>query len=507
MPIYDPYEQRMAVRVVYDGVACAGKTTNLKQLYTLFVAQRSTEVFSPADLQGRTLFFDWMKVVAGVVCGLPLACQVVSVPGQIALTPRRRRLLESADVVVYVCESEEASLEQARAGLELVHRVAGERGRPIPIVLQANKQDRPDAIDGAKLAEALGLDRATPHVEAIASEGIGVVDTFVTAVRTVARAIQTRAETEVLRLPVRRAERASEVLEQLAREHVDPEWAAEMLLEEAQSALLVEQAALTDASDEPTRAAAAAAAVELTAIAVEPVPPPRVATPHAPPVLPSADVPTGFIWPAHTGRSIVRSLALGDAVPALDASGAAVHVARRHVLRTSTHVRFTDNESARQALVRLAREHTQLERLLVPDTVLVAQSAKDGACWIWNVQPIVPTVAEALANGRARPGLLASYAIALIDAVRLAQRHGFAIDLSPASFGLESDVVRYVGLLGSEPPTPDELSASFSAAVDAVARAGDASIFLDALDRELAGAPRAGDERVSAMLAMARETA
>ena len=83
MPTYDPFEQRMAVRVVYDGAAWAGKTTNVKQLCTLFAAQRSSDLFSPAEMNGRTLYFDWLQISAGVVCGFPLLCQVVSAPGQV----------------------------------------------------------------------------------------------------------------------------------------------------------------------------------------------------------------------------------------------------------------------------------------------------------------------------------------------------------------------------------------------------------------------------------------
>ena len=74
MAIFDPVLQRIAVRVVYDGVAFAGKTTNLKQLCTLFAAQRSNELHTPAELRGRTLFFDWMQIMAGAVCGFPLLC-------------------------------------------------------------------------------------------------------------------------------------------------------------------------------------------------------------------------------------------------------------------------------------------------------------------------------------------------------------------------------------------------------------------------------------------------
>jgi hypothetical protein len=36
MPVFDLARQRMCVRVVYDGVAAAGKTTNLRHLREVF---------------------------------------------------------------------------------------------------------------------------------------------------------------------------------------------------------------------------------------------------------------------------------------------------------------------------------------------------------------------------------------------------------------------------------------------------------------------------------------
>ena len=171
MPIFDPTEQRMAVRVVYDGVACAGKTTNVRQLCTLFIAQQKSDVETPAEMSGRTLYFDWLSIMAGQVCGFPLLCQVVSVPGQVVLTPRRQHLLGSADVVVYVCESHPAGIEAAKAGLALYDRIAAERGIAIPLVIQANKQDQRGALDSADLLKALGRE-GTPVIEAIASEGV-----------------------------------------------------------------------------------------------------------------------------------------------------------------------------------------------------------------------------------------------------------------------------------------------------------------------------------------------
>ena len=186
MAIFDPHEQRLCVRVVYDGIAGAGKTTNLNQLATLFAAQRATEVWSASEIAGRTLSFDWMQLNAGVVAGIPLLCQIISVPGQVALTPRRLHLLKQADVVVYVCDSHAETVERAREGLAVIDAIVRDGGEPLPFVIQANKQDQRDALDSASLLAALGRHEATV-VDAIATDGIGVVDTFVYAVRMLSR--------------------------------------------------------------------------------------------------------------------------------------------------------------------------------------------------------------------------------------------------------------------------------------------------------------------------------
>ncbi|HEX7665667.1 MAG TPA: hypothetical protein VF407_14170, partial [Polyangiaceae bacterium] len=475
MPTYDPFEQRMAVRVVYDGAAWAGKTTNVKQLCTLFAAQRSSDLFSPAEMNGRTLYFDWLQISAGVVCGFPLLCQVVSAPGQVVLAPRRRQLLRSADVVVHVVGSGPNAIEEAKRGLALLDEIAKERGAPLPLVVQANKQDRPDATDGKSLLALLGREESAV-VEAIASDGVGVVDTFVTAIRTVARALQSRSEERSLHVHVRRAETADETLAHLAEEPIDPEWAAEMLLEEAQSLLLQEEERARLASDATAHLVAREAVAEIEAWG-DTVPPPsepptvRPARRTAPP-LPSPDVPTGFIWPAHTGRAVVRSLALGVvAAHEIDAEGNVHHVAHDHVVKTSARARYAAREPARQALVRAARECAQLDGLLVPETVLVAQPADDGTCWIWTVRPNLPTLAQSLRSAGSTE-LVTAFADALAEATRVSLRHGLALDFSPHAFGVDRGVLRYLGETELAPPNAERLAAAMHDAFEGVERCG-----------------------------------
>src|SRR5262249_40893392 len=117
--------------------------------------------------------------------GLPIRCQVVSVPGQKALAARRRKLLADADAVVFVADS-------TRLGIELSLRYAAEmrgaldtRTAPVPgIVLQANKRDAADALPIPELIakfRAVGIEAAVIETEATA--GNGVRESFLFGVR------------------------------------------------------------------------------------------------------------------------------------------------------------------------------------------------------------------------------------------------------------------------------------------------------------------------------------
>lgn len=437
MPTYDPIEQKLCIRVVYDGAASAGKTTNVRQLANLVVAQHATSVVSPAELRGRTLYFDWMQISAGSICGFPLICQVISVPGQDALAVRRRHLLSLADVVVFVADTSRESVADTRASLATaVTSLASPSDSPRGLVIQANKQDQRDALAGTELLAALGR-TGTEVVEAIAADGIGVVDTFVAAVRSASRALRARAEEGVFRVPVRCLENEHELLARLTSFEIDPYGAAELLLEQAAATYeaevtltpetKVDASVLTRAFEACAPEPAAISTIRETSVRFAP--------------LPTAAVPTGFVWPAHTGRGILQSLALADHVEV--AREGVSRTYDEHVFSTSFDGYFADVESARQALVRAARERTQLGSLLVDDTVLVVQPTGSGEAWLWMVTPETGTVRD----WSAHPLVARTEAIAAAaaNAASVILEHGFALSHRLDAFCVQSDSVRYAG--------------------------------------------------------------
>jgi signal recognition particle receptor subunit beta len=458
MAVFDVAHRRMCVRIVYDGPASSGKTTNARQLASAFASQRWGELDTPEEMAGRTLWFDWLQIRAGVVCGYPLICQIVTVPGQVALTPRRRKLLASADVVVFVCDSAEGALGPARTALALVEDLVREPTTSVPRILQANKQDRVDALDPRRVAEELGWTEGNV-LGAVASEGMGVVDTFVSAVRVLSRSLEDRMSREGLRITATRVEGAATVLARLEATAIDPEDAVEMLLEEVAASLVV-----APAEPAPDLAPASAS-----------TPPPALRA-----QLPTAHVPTGFVWPAHTGRATLEALEESGALAGearRDGAGEARLEVLDHVLESSLRDRFDDVDGARQALVHAARERTQLEGLLVAGTVLAVQEARGGGFWLWRVAPRLSSFAERFAalGARERLELVDALAGAVALGAVMTVRRRVALDPSLDAFGLQGDAVRYGGRL-APCDAPDH------AAGELLARIGDA---IEAL-----GAPR-----------------
>ena len=76
MAVIDDTRGVLVVRIVYDGPALSGKTTSLKAL----ARGVSSQVTTPAESAGRTLFFDWVDYVGGLFDGRQIRCQIVSVP-------------------------------------------------------------------------------------------------------------------------------------------------------------------------------------------------------------------------------------------------------------------------------------------------------------------------------------------------------------------------------------------------------------------------------------------
>lgn len=212
MAIYDPSRRTVVLRIVYDGLGTAGKTTNIQQIYSLFTLARQGDVVVPEEHRGRTLYFDWLELDAGYLDEYRVRVQVLTVPGQFAYAQRRWTLLRSPDAIVEVCDSTPSTLDRSRYAVRFLKAMLAAGSCPdVPIIVQANKQDAPGALRAEELARALGLDPGARVVEAVASVGEGVRLTLVLALL----AARERVRAQILERGIDSLERGAESAESL----------------------------------------------------------------------------------------------------------------------------------------------------------------------------------------------------------------------------------------------------------------------------------------------------
>jgi signal recognition particle receptor subunit beta len=183
MPSFDAARKSYVVRVVYDGPGMAGKTTNLQKICEFIPAERRSEMITPAELRGRTMFFDWLEVDGPRRAPAPIKLQLISVPGQIERNYRRRPLVEAADVVVFVCDASPGQIPDSMRAFARLRGTIKQRKTPIPLVVQVNKQDVEGALDPVRMKKRLKLGDDVPVLPASAASGVGVRETLAMATR------------------------------------------------------------------------------------------------------------------------------------------------------------------------------------------------------------------------------------------------------------------------------------------------------------------------------------
>ncbi len=173
-------QRQLNLKVVYYGPALSGKTTNLEQIHSRMDPSRCSDLVSLKTAEDRTLYFDFLQLELGKVCGLTPKIHLYTVPGQSYYEESRRIVLRGADGVVFVADSSSDRLEDNVAAwinlgehLKSFNLMMDE----IPVIIQYNKRDLPDAMPIYSLMDELGTERF-PAFEAVAFQGKGILDTL-----------------------------------------------------------------------------------------------------------------------------------------------------------------------------------------------------------------------------------------------------------------------------------------------------------------------------------------
>jgi signal recognition particle receptor subunit beta len=180
MVLFNEESREIAVKVVYYGPALSGKTTNLQSLFQKMDPKVRGRLMTLDTKDDRTLFFDMMPVFFRTRAGVKVKLKLYTVPGQVMHESTRRIVLQGSDAVAFVADSrrsESASTlaywNDMLANLE----ANGLDWRTIPLVVQMNKRDLPDARTDAELDDLRRVIQP-PVVPAVAIRGEGVVETL-----------------------------------------------------------------------------------------------------------------------------------------------------------------------------------------------------------------------------------------------------------------------------------------------------------------------------------------
>jgi GTPase SAR1 family protein len=190
--------REVAIKLVYYGPALSGKTTNLRVLHGLTSEGSRGRLMTLETRDDRTLFFDMLPLVFRSEAlgekvdrgdrgssppasgAMSLRVKVFTVPGQVLHGSTRRLVLQGADGVAFIADSQLTETENNAASfLDLRSNLKelGVRLRETPLVIQFNKRDLGNVRPDGEIAELARRGRE-PVFKASAVTGQGVLESF-----------------------------------------------------------------------------------------------------------------------------------------------------------------------------------------------------------------------------------------------------------------------------------------------------------------------------------------
>lgn len=179
-------------KIVYYGPGLGGKTTNVEHIYKSTPEGIRGKMIKLATQTERTLYFDFLPLPLGEIRGFKARFYLYTVPGQVFYYASRKLILKDVDGIVFVADSQAERMEANQASLDNLKADLDEYGydhEKLPIVMQYNKRDLPDAAPVEDLSRILN-EWGRPEFEAVAKRGDGVLETLRAVGRMVIREVQ-----------------------------------------------------------------------------------------------------------------------------------------------------------------------------------------------------------------------------------------------------------------------------------------------------------------------------
>jgi signal recognition particle receptor subunit beta len=172
--------REISVKIVYYGTGLCGKTTNLQVIHRKIPNEHRSDMVSLATETDRTLFFDFLPLDLGKIKGFSTKFQLYTVPGQVYYNATRKLVLRGVDGVVFVVDSAPDKLQENIESFKNLEENLAEYGyqrESVPIILQYNKRDLPNALPVDKLNLLINK-YGLPWNESIAVQGKGIFESL-----------------------------------------------------------------------------------------------------------------------------------------------------------------------------------------------------------------------------------------------------------------------------------------------------------------------------------------
>jgi len=155
---FNDSENMLQFKIVYWGPGESGKTTNFFRLKEKFDLLKLSKGYSIETTEGRTLWEDSLYLLIKFTfrnAKFNIIAHVVTCTGQERFLSTREYVLDGADGIVFVGDSDPDKIEQNKRSFRELVSFASPKN--IPYLVQLNKRDLETAIQISKFKVALGL--------------------------------------------------------------------------------------------------------------------------------------------------------------------------------------------------------------------------------------------------------------------------------------------------------------------------------------------------------------
>jgi signal recognition particle receptor subunit beta len=185
--------RELTIKLVYYGPALSGKTTNLQAIHRLLSPEGRGRLMTLETRDDRTLFFDLLPLTFNTATGLTVRIKLFTVPGQVIHNSTRKLVLQGADGVAFIADSQAQEIRANQASFKDLRRNLRENGidpGKMPLVIQYNKRDLPNIRSEEDIMRMAAMGKE-PTFLATATHGSGVAETFLGLVEATWRHLET----------------------------------------------------------------------------------------------------------------------------------------------------------------------------------------------------------------------------------------------------------------------------------------------------------------------------